>query len=669
MLKILAYLLIGAVPGAVVTWALVGSGAAQDPSAYARDGASFLDGPSARPTAAANPRASAFGTAGEIDDAATLERMLAGAMAEPFSIDRNARIEALFGRLAELDLRRALRFAQAPAFDQRLVANVFRAWAETDPDAALEQLASVGNAATRIEVAVALLDALGTDPANVDRVANLLPEMQRIDFRAEVLARGARSDPNGAISAALALRDPAARNTAVQRIGTVWTEQDPLAALQRTESLPRELQAAYRDSVVVEWARVDPQGFLDYADRLDTLDAVLAGMMQSMAVDARRLFEIASRHPPVPIGAPFPAIITVDRTAFTAVVNSDPQWGIAYLDTMTDPRLRNSYRAAIGETWGRIDPKAALEWVRTFDPPEIALQGTIVWSASMVDLDMAVDWFLDFEKTTGQVPPAGVAGNMAPFISTDPRRAAIASRLRARKDDAVAMQLLERVTAIWVQTDPEGALDWMLGGESVDPQLAASIAGRLAARDAALAAVYLERMPPELKGVWLEQVAAPYARQDPAAAASWVAQFSSEPSFERVMQQVVQMSAQTDPEGAARMLEVAPETVQAYAASSVASAWAQKDLAGAARWAAGLTNTATRDRALTTVVSAWAMRDPAEAQRWVLSLPRGQTRDRAVTALISRFLRPDFDVPVERSLIDAIEDDRLRQQAERQQAR
>src|SRR5690606_16628371 len=235
------------------------------------------------------------------------------------------------------------------------------------------------------------------------------------------------------------------------------------------------------------------QGFLDYADGLDRLDPLHAGLAQAMAVDPMRLFEIASRHPPVPIGPPFPANITVDRTAFTAVVNADPQWGIAYLDTITDPQRRNSYRAAFGETWGRVDPKAALEWVRTFDPPQIGLQGTIVWSASMVDQDMAIDWLLDFEKATGQRPPAVVAANMSTFIATDPRREEFATRLRARKDDPVAMQLLERVTAIWVQTDPEGALDWMLGGESVDPQLAASIASRLANRDAALAASYLER--------------------------------------------------------------------------------------------------------------------------------------------------------------------------------
>lgn len=669
MLKAIAYLLIGAVPAAIVTWPFVADRSSpRASSAFELDAGSQLYAPAARPAAATNPAAIAFRMASEIDDAATLERALAEAMSEPFSIDRNARIEALFGRLAELDLRRALRFAQLPAFDRRLVANVFRAWAEFDREAALAQLGAVGNADTRIEVAVALLDAVGTDPAAVDEIASLLPEVQRIDFQAEVLARRARADRNGALAAALALRDPAARNTAIQRIGSVWTEQDPLGALQHTESLPRELQAAYRDSVAVEWARVDVNGFLDYADTLPRLDTLHAGLAQAMAVDPMRLFEVASRHPPVPIGAPFPANITVDRTAFTAVANADPQWGIAFLETIKgDTQRYQSYRAALAETWGRVDPKAALEWVRTFDPPLIGLQGTIVWSAAMVDMDMAVDWYLDFQNTVGQLPPAGVPGNLATFVSTDPRRAEYATRLRARKDDPAAMQLLERVTAIWVQTDPESALDWMLEGDgtAVDPQLASSIAGRLANRDAALAASYLERMPPEIKSAWLEQVAGPYARQDPAAAASWIAQFRDDPSFERIMMQVVQTSAQTDPEGAARMLLVAPETVQARVTASVASAWAQQDLAGAARWAAGLTNTDTRASALTTVVGAWATRDPQQAQRWVLSLPRGETRDRGLQTLVSRFSRPDFNVPIDRSLFDAVENDQLRQAMER----
>src|SRR5690606_23131855 len=132
-------------------------------SAFELDAGSQLYAPAARPAAATNPAATAFRMASEIDDAATLARAAAQAMGAPLSIDRHARIEALFGRLAELDLRRALRFAQLPAFDRRLVANVFRAWAEFDREAALAQLGAVGNADTRIEVAVALLDAFGTD--------------------------------------------------------------------------------------------------------------------------------------------------------------------------------------------------------------------------------------------------------------------------------------------------------------------------------------------------------------------------------------------------------------------------------------------------------------------------------------------------------------------------
>jgi hypothetical protein len=59
------------------------------------------------------------------------------------------------------------------------------------------------------------------------------------------------------------------------------------------------------------------------------------------------------------------------------------------------------------------------------------------------------------------------------------------------------------------------------------------------------------------------------------------------------------------------------------------------------------------------------VRDPQAAQRWALSLPRGDTRDRALTALVSRFARPDFGVPIDRSVIEAFNSDQARQAAER----
>jgi hypothetical protein len=221
-----------------------------------------------------------------------------------------------------------------------------------------------------------------------------------------------------------------------------------------------------------------------------------------------------------------------------------------------------------------------------------------------------------------------------------------------------------------VQTDPAGALDWLLaGGSSIDPGLAANVAGRLATRDPELAASYLDRLPPELKGAWLQQVAVPYATRDPEAAAALIARYQNEPGYENVLQSVLQMSAQTDPQAASRMLLAAPASMQAGASQAVATAWVQRDLAGAARWAADLQNAEARLNAVNTVASAWANRDPQAAQRWALALPPGETRDRALAAIISRFMRPDFNVPVDQRLIDAIESDQIRQSLERMSQR
>lgn len=666
MLKSIAYLLLGGIPAALLTSQFTGKDdAGVGATTPAVEASRAVDQPGIDASGAGNPLPAAYREASVIADASELESRLADAIAEPFSIERNARIEALFYRLAELDIRRALQFADVPGFDRKLVAQVFRAWARADREAALQQLAAVNDPESQIEIAVALLEVFGNDVAGIALVAASLPELQRIDFQAEALARRAEDDPTGALNIALGLEDPAARNTATQRIGAAWAGQDPNAAFARTDTLPPELRAGYRDSVAVEWARIDVSGFLDYADSLDgSLIPLSAGLAQAMGMDAKRLFEITARHDPVPIGPPFPANVTVESQSFSALINADPQWGVEYLSTIEGTQDWNSYSFSMAQVWGRTEPDNALAWAMNLDPPRPNLIGSVVWSASMIDIDKSIDWMLNYEDVTGMPLPAIVNGNLNIFVATDPRREELMNRLRDNVDNPGAQDLLTRSSRLWVETDPEGMISWMLEDPaSVDTSMAAQVATRLATGDPALAASYLEQMPANLKGIWLEQVAAPYALLDPEAAAEWISGFRSEPNYETVVQRVVQMSAQTNPQVAARMLQVAPESIQNGASLSVAAAWAQQDLAGAGRWAAALPSEQARTGAVQQVANAWATRDPDAAQRWVLSLPRGAMRDQAVMALVGRFSRPDFQVPVDEALIDAIDNEQTRQQA------
>jgi hypothetical protein len=160
-------------------------------------------------------------------------------------------------------------------------------------------------------------------------------------------------------------------------------------------------------------------------------------------------------------------------------------------------------------------------------------------------------------------------------------------------------------------------------------------------------------------------VAAPYARQYPETAAGWLSQYQGQANYETILQQIILSSAQSNPASAARLLQVAPASLQAASAGIIASTWVRDDIAGAARWAVNVGDGQARASAVRTVADAWASRDPATAQRWALGLPRGEVRDQALVAIVSRFARPDFDIAVDSRIIDAIDGDAARSAAER----
>ncbi len=648
MLRTTAFLLLGAMPAGLVTWWLIG-GATPGPSAD---------------DATPHARLEAFRSAEGISDAAELERALARALAEPFSTARDAHIEALFKRLAALDVRRSLRVAGSSQFDALLVADVFAAWAESEPDAALRHLAGIANGHNRLAAAIALLDVFGTDADAIERIAAALPDHQRIEFQAEAVAQHARRDPASALRTALLLRDTAASNTAARRIGMIWAHEDPITAYGQAETLPRELQSAYRDSVTVEWARLDALGFLAFAETQPHLNELRPGMTQAMAVDPERVFEVTANKPPLPFGDGFPANITVERTAFTALAQRDPQRMAAYLESLPFDARREEFTVAFAETYGRTRPNEALAWARSIEPPRPGLVATIIARSALVDLDQAIRWMNEFEAPPGGnvfASPAYIAANIAVFAAADPRRADIASRLAAQQDEPHSALLLERITSIWVQNDPAGALDWMLSsGSTVNEGVAANIARQLASRDAATAATFASRLPAELRSLWLGQVAAPYARQDPESASTWLLQFQGEPGYDDALRRVMQMTAQTDPQSAARMLASAPADVQQSSVATIASSWARRDLAGAASWATSLPEQ-QRGTAVSSVAMSWAARDPQAAQRWALGLPRSETRDQALSAVVTRLAADGLEIATQTRFFEAFSSDSVRQ--------
>jgi len=666
MIKRIGLVVIGAAIGAVAYLQFF-AGPARDASPAVSTTASQATpaAPAADPVI--TPELSAYQAAAGMEDPAVLEDALERALAEPYSAQQQTEIHALFNRLAALDIRRAVRFADTPGFDAGLVARAFQVWAANDADAALTELVLIDDPLMQYTIAEALLDVLGYAPDAIERIASSLPSYQWVDFQASALAKLARIDPARAMNAALSFSDPALRSSAALRVGAAWVHHDPAAAVAAAESLPRELQSAWRSSVAREWAHLDTEAFLAYAQSQPGIEDLLPGLMHSMGVDPERVFEVAAMHDPLPIGEGFPAYATVERTAFTGIVMSDPQRAFGILDSLPQGERRRALTIALAESYGRTRPEEAIAWVRSLVPRDAILETSVI--AYGGTLDQTFQWMYEYENPEDLTPYARnpllatwnyIANIAGPLAGGHPERARFADQLYARGDEKSAA-VLQRLTRAWVNYDPAGALEWMLSKGTVDPALALNIGGQLAARDAEAAAAYVEQLPAELRPLWLREVAGAYGRQDPAAAADWLSRYQGEPGFSEMLGQAVALAAQTDPQSAASMLLMAPPgEMPINVMASIASGWARTDLAGAARWAASIDDAASRGIAVSSVATTWATRDPAAAQRWAGSLPQGEARDQALSAVLSRLSRDGFDTAIDARLLDAFSSDGLR---------
>ena len=666
MLKVVATILVGAIPAAAATYyvGFVGSLAsdANVPTIVARP-AALTD--SASKDSTGSESLDAFQLAAAISDPRTLETRLVRAFAEPYSLARNTEIAALFKRLAALDLGRALNVADTPGFDVRLLADVVCALAQDDVEAALNMLASIRGATMRLEVAIALLGVMGADMQVVERIAGALPENQQIEFHSEALAQFAERDPSGALNVALALSDAGIRSAAVQEVGISWVERDPASAVSNVNSLPLELRAAYRKGVTREWARIDVNGFLAYADAQPRLDDFLPAMLYAMSVAPELTFEVASRHPAVPIGGGYTDNVTIERTAFASMVSIDPARMLGVLRAMPEGGRKQELYRAFAETYGRQRPQEALTWAQSIEPPNPALVASVISHSATTDFNQALRWLSEYEaRPSGQsfASPEYIAYTIGTIAGTDPRRAEMATWLLAHEDDPGAAAVLSRLTGVWMLSDPASAFDWMVSSDAArDPVLIAATARALAERDARSAAAYADRLPMQTRNIWLQEVLPRYGRQDPEGASNWIFQLSGDPGYESMFSQVVQQAAMTNPETAAGLLQAASDDLQQAVAPAVASAWAARDLRKAAQWAVTIANAGARNAATAQVASSWAYRDPEAAQSWVVDLPRGEVRDQAISSILDRLVRDGFAPSINWQLLNAFDSNEARE--------
>lgn len=286
-------------------------------------------------------------------------------------------------------------------------------------------------------------------------------------------------------------------------------------------------------------------------------------------------------------------------SAAQALAEEDPDLAALCASALPASSLRLSTVAFVAAAFAEKDPDGALAWLRSL--PEGS------------------------ERRAGFQQMIGKVSTTHPLLAIEVAEQLPRGDLRT---DAV-----RRVVAEWIQREPEAALAWLRAMPAGEPRerviLAAS--GRLAESDPVAA----WRLAKELKGgsksVAIGQIARMWAAQNTPDALAWAGQLEGRERAD-FLTGVVSGLAQSAPRVAAGYLGELPDDLRVPAAQTVAAQWAALEPAGAAAWAAGLTDGALRERVLNQVAVQWADIDGESAGRWLTSLPAGTARDAALQA-------------------------------------
>lgn len=211
-----------------------------------------------------------------------------------------------------------------------------------------------------------------------------------------------------------------------------------------------------------------------------------------------------------------------------------------------------------------------------------------------IPLEFRAGWLGAYFKQWSLAEPAGAASKLLELSENE------------KGNPREWNDLLARTAALWVESDPLAATEWLktLPEGSAKSQAESQAAYRWTEINAAAASTYAATQNnPQLHQI----VAAKWSETNPSAAIAW----------------------------AAELCAARPETQALAQATAI---WAQSDPQAAATYAANLSESESRKRVYGALATTWAFTDPDALGKWVGDLPASASRDSAVEALYGSLL-------------------------------
>ena len=333
--------------------------------------------------------------------------------------------------------------------------------------------------------------------------------------------------------------------------------------------------------------------------------------------------------------------VLLDRLVFAAV-------GSSALDERRRPTASSS--AAAPADSAAPSASSGLPLASRDSRPDVSSDKSPT-AATIASLDSILDQrdprqrLRDLQEFINNVPSSGYADALKRIRQiTSSNERELASRL---------------LVAQWVQTDPDGALQFAAGNRGYE-YVAEDVFHHFASNDFDGSMERAKGIPGnELRYRALRGILSFKADTDPRAALQLAQEMGDFRGYEPLASVVYRQWAANDPQAAA---SAASGDGQADGWRSpiapVVQTWAQQDPAAAANWSLTLDDARAQERSIAQVMRQWTREDPTAAANWIHSLDPGTSRDAAVAGLAQSLAYRDPQTAL--SWIGTINDDSTR---------
>jgi hypothetical protein len=219
------------------------------------------------------------------------------------------------------------------------------------------------------------------------------------------------------------------------------------------------LQVSLQHRVLQEWSRHNPEEAVNWVisqppsqHRSGLMGIALHALAQS---DVQSALEFAST--------------LSGQERFDAIVNVLPVWtsydpraAAAWIDGMTEPRLRQTALMTVASAYAQQQPEEALQWLISLSPRDASMASGFVFST---------------------------------LAQADPKRAS--ELVATLPEGSGRFDATSQIVAIWAQNEPSAAAQWVesIANDEQRRQLTATLLQQWASHDQAAAMAYLDRIP------------------------------------------------------------------------------------------------------------------------------------------------------------------------------